>query len=240
MSFFLLGVETAGQLATHLKNKRVTLVMATSRALPRLPRKVGLKAEKQLRGLGVTIMHDVRVIDAADDFGKTRVVLSNQQILVTDVYIAATGVSPNTAFVPLHLLNEGGYILSDPQTLRVEGAGERVYAIGDCASYSANYVLDCYIAVPPLMANLRKDLWAAELRDANPYGGSEEEINSAKDTLLERPDRIESQLCPITKFGGVGIYSNRTVPSVMVYLAKGRDYDVGKAQKVVEKGENPY
>jgi hypothetical protein len=204
---------------------------------------VGLKAEKQLKGLGVRLIKDTRVIDATADYakqGRTRVELSSGKSFFTDVYIPATGVTPNTSFVPSHLLNAWGAVMTNAQTLRVVGAGERVYAIGDCASYSLKYVLDAYISVPFLMANLEKDLWAWELRDANPYGGSEEEIKARGDAILERPDKIDSQLCPITRRGGVGILCGMVLPSIMVYLAKGRDYGVGKAKKVVASNDNPH
>ena len=263
------GVEVAGQLATYLNQKpkrrpwalfstslskqrklnattdpkRITLIMATPRALPRLPANIGRKAEKQLQGLRVKVIKDVRVIDTIDDFGeqgKIKVLLSNDQSLLTDVYIAATGVSPNTAFAPSNLLDAGGYINTNPQTLRVEEAGERVYAIGDCASYSANCVLDAYIGVAPLMSNVQKDLWAWELRSANPYGGSEDEIRSKEDANLTRRDKNETQLCPITRRGGVGILFGFGLPSLVVHLAKGRDYRVSKGERVVANGDNPY
>lgn len=241
--------------------KRITLVMATESALPKLPKKIGSRAEQQLKGLGVHLVKQVRVVDAVENFGeqsKTKVILSNGKSLMTDVYIAATGVSPNTAFVPREVLDDNGYIITgddlgwspmsedkthivtSKQTLRVREGGERVYAVGDCASYSANYVLDAYLGVPPLIANLEKDLWAWELREANPYGGAEEEIEEREDAILERPLKIESQLCPISRYGGVGILFGHAVPSLMVYLAKGRDYRVGKGSKVVEDGNNPY
>ena len=223
--------------------RQITLVMAGSRDLPNLPEKVGLKAEKQLRGLGVRIVKDCRVTDKVPDHdkqGETKVMLSNGNHILADVYIPATGVSPNTDYVPAHLLDASGYIITDAKTLRVPEAGERVYAIGDCASYSLNYVYDAYVAVPPLMANLEKDLWAWELRDANPYGGSEDEILTRTDVLLERPEKIESQLCPITKRGGAGVLAGVVLPSFVVWLAKGRDYRVRKARDVVVYGNNPY
>lgn len=217
--------------------------MATPRALPGLPPKVGQKAEKQLLSLGVRLMKDVRVVNTIENFGeqaKTKVTLSDGRDLLTDVYIAATGVTPNTAFVPAYLVDAGGYVLANAQTLRVDDAGDRVYAVGDCAAYSANYVLDAYIGVPPLMANLAKDLCAWEARNLSPGGGGEEEEEVREDAILERPQKIDSQLCPITKRGGAGILFGVVLPSIMVYLAKGRDYRVSKGEKVVANGNNPY
>lgn len=108
------GVETAGQSAMYLNqhhafstlfsgrrqknvngpsHKQITLVMGTSRALPALPPKIGVKAEKQLRGLGVRLLKDVRVTKVLEDWGdqgKTNLTLSDNTTMLADVYF--TGV----------------------------------------------------------------------------------------------------------------------------------------------------
>lgn len=265
------GVETAGQLATYLNHqslmpsflsgaqqqnllglkkcprKAITLITSSSRLLPNLKPKIGYKAEVMLAELGVNVIKNVRVMStspstSSKESGKTRVELSDNRVLLTDLYIPATGVSPNTSYAPSSLTDSGGYIVTDAKTLRVPNAGERVYAIGDCASYSSNYVLDVYVAVSPLMHNLCNDLRVAELRKANPYPGNvnEPEIEGMKDEILNRDEVIKGQLCPITRRGGVGVLMGLGLPSLLVYLAKGRDYRVGKGKKVVVDGNNPY
>ncbi|KAI9686661.1 MAG: hypothetical protein M1820_010601 [Bogoriella megaspora] len=132
---------------------------------------------------------------------RTRLVLSDGRVVEdVEVYIPCTGVRPNTGYIPERFLDADGYANTDqgsdtPLSLRLlprvpEGTvGEevetetlptaaRVYAIGDCASYSANYVLDVYDAVPVLMHNLTNDLLIWELKDAQPYGGNEDEIEA--------------------------------------------------------------
>lgn len=42
------------------------------------------------------------------------------------------------------------------------------------------------------------------------------------------------QLMPTMRYGGVGIRSGRRVPSLAVWVLKGRDYWVGRARDVVE------
>lgn len=261
------GVETAGQLATYLNHpsflpnfllgpqqanppkvhthpkKQITLIAASSRLLPNLPPKVGQQAESQLLALGVTIHKSSRVTSTTPSKelpGKTLVTLADGTALATDLYVAATGVVPNTTYVPNELRDQGDYITTDARTLRVPFAGDRVYAIGDCASYSSNYVLDVYAAVAPLMGNLHNDLLAWELRNANRYGGNEDRIAELEDVVFVRNERVDSQLCPIGRRGGVGVLFGVVLPSLMVYLAKGVDYRVGKAKKVVVDGNNPY
>ena len=125
--------------------------------------------------LGVDVRHNVRVASAREDFdltGQVKVELDDETTLIVDAYIPCTGVSPNSAFAPAALRDTDGYIKTNGSTCRVDEAGPRVYALGDVASFSQNYTLDAYAAVPVVQANLLKDLVAHELRLASPYDGN--------------------------------------------------------------------
>ncbi|KAL9084817.1 MAG: hypothetical protein Q9165_007885 [Trypethelium subeluteriae] len=333
---------------------------------------------------------------------RTTVTLDNGTTLAgIDLYIPCTGVHPNTSYLPSVFQSPAGYANTDttPLTLRLvprlpspsdsappsssspPPRADRVYAVGDCASYSANYVPDVYDAIPVLMFNLANDLLAWELREAQPYGGNEELraieeadvgftprrakprvvgeekereagpkklrkriarvasfLDAAKGEEGERggeervpvrdevtrergkkmslaeamrltgpegqgtapaeksrpsglsgrgkesknaagsaysgefplasskvarkestndytpsgansdeqekaeKDRVlvDTQLCPITQFGGVGVVFGHRLPSLVVWAIKGRDYRVGKGKDVVWNGNNPY
>jgi NADH dehydrogenase FAD-containing subunit len=249
------GIETAGQLATYLNYtrhwpirrlkpspKKIILIPGSSRCLPTFPPKQSKKAERKLRSLGVDIRHNVRVTAAREDFdltGQVKVELDDGTSLIVDVYIPCTGVSPNSAFAPPALLDEGGYIKTNGSTCRVDEAGPRVYALGDVASFSQNYTLDAYAPVPVVQANLLKDLVAHEMRLASPYGGNQGAIEALQDRVHVRRDK-DSQLCPITRFGGVGVLDGLALPGLLVHRMKGRDYRVRKAGRVVVDGGNPY
>ena len=119
----------------------------------------------------------------------------------------------------------------------------RVYAIGDCASYSANCILDIYAAIPVLIQNLVNDLLAYQLACENPYGGNVGAISDlGRQDAAYIKDERDSQVCPIgyRKPGGVGVVFGIKLPSLMVFLAKGRGYKVSAAKTVVEKGLSPY
>ncbi|KAF2455465.1 hypothetical protein BDY21DRAFT_289059 [Lineolata rhizophorae] len=256
------GCETAGQMMQHFNRlakeeqarmqppslspyRTITLLSGGERLLPRLPESVARKAERQLKGLGVHVVHSLRLVAAKDDpdDGRINCYLSNEDMVTVDAYVLATGVLPNTNWLPHVLLDGFRYVATDPQTLRVRGddAGERVYAVGDCASYSKNYVLDVYEAVPVLVHNLRNDLLAHEMRmlRGREGGASEEEINLMEDAgYMQNP--TETQLLPITKRGGVGVVFDFKLPSFMVWVMKGRNYRVGKAKSVVHRGKDPY
>jgi NADH dehydrogenase FAD-containing subunit len=249
------GIETAGQLATYLNYsrhwpvrrliaspKKIILLTGSERCLPTFPLKQSKKAERKLQSLGVDIRHNVRVTSAKEDFdltGQVKVELDDDTTLIVDAYIPCTGVSPNAAFAPPDLRDEEGYIKTNAATCRVDEAGSRVYALGDVASFSQNYTLDAYAAVPVVQANLLNDLLAHELRLASPYGGNQDAIDALKDEIYVRRDK-DSQLCPVTRFGGVGVLTGLVLPSLMVHKMKGSDYRVRKAARVVVDGGNPY
>lgn len=243
------GIETAGQLATYLNYtrhwpirrlkpspKKIILITGSTRCLPTFPLKQSKKAQRKLESLGVDISHNVRVTSAKEDFDLTeqvKVELEDETSLIVDTYIPCTGVSPNSAFAPPALLDEDGYIKTN---------GQRVYAPGDVASFSQNYTLDAYAAVPVVQANLLKDLIVHELRLASPYGGNQDAIDALEDKVYVRREK-DSQSCPVTRFGGVGgvgVLTGLALPSLLVHKMKGSDYRVRKAARVVVDRGNPY
>ncbi|KAF2702836.1 FAD/NAD(P)-binding domain-containing protein [Pleomassaria siparia CBS 279.74] len=252
------GVETAGQLATYYNRasnprvprtpKTITLLSGGQRLLSRLPMAVSNKAETKLEKLGVHVVHQVRELSHMQNPNGTASTILNSDMTVTsDLLISATGVTPNTTFLPKAFLNEDGYITADRETLRVygQGIGDRVYAIGDCASYSRKYLADVYEAVPILMKNLHNDLLSHEYRlqttTATPNMNIKTLAKSASEPLLGmreggRWEDKETVLMPITRFGGTGVVRGWRVPGWVVYVLKGRDYAVSKARSAVERG----
>lgn len=304
------GVETAGQLSVFWNyqpagplfpfrrqvkkesRKQILLIAANERLLPALKPSAGSKALKLLRSLNVDVRLGVRVEKVEEEFdltGQTRVGLSDETTMIVDAYIACTGVTPNSSYLPPNPVDAKGNVNCNDKTLRVEvtshstsgpaaernltiarevsaattndaasaasttptttnntsAAGpvhpERLYALGDCASYSQNYLLDVYAAVPTVMHNLLSDLLIHELHSAAPYGGNADAIKALrkKDAVYEKRI-VGSQLCPVSRFGGVGVLTGLGVPRLVVWGLKGWDYGVGKARRVVCDGGNPY
>ncbi|KAF2657136.1 FAD/NAD(P)-binding domain-containing protein [Lophiostoma macrostomum CBS 122681] len=231
------GCETAGQLAQYFNQRRfkgkipktITLLSGNTRLLPKLHPAISKKAERQLKRLGVHVVHNLReVSNTLNGDGSSNCILNNDMTITSDLLISATGVYANSQFLPDHMLDENGYVVTSPETLRIHGPGigDRVYAVGDCAAYSKNYVLDVYDAIPVLMKNLHNDLLSHEI----------EALEDA--CYVQNP--TDTQLIPIKRFGGVGVIYGWRVPSIMVYLLKGRTYKVGKAKGAVGRGKNPY
>ena len=222
-----IGVETAGEIGSAFgksspshhdqPRKQITILSGSSQLLPAAERKhFGATAEGYLHDLGVEVEHNLRVVSTSPsppvDGAPTVLTLSDGSTRSVDVYIDATGLRPNTAFLPSELLDARGYVRTNPDTLRVEGAGERVYALGSCASYSNGRLGDVWDAVRPLMATLEWDLTGGKT-------GREGKYKKKGETLV----------VPVGRSKGVGVAFGWAVPSVVVWAFKGRNYMVDQA-----------
>ena len=217
------GVETSGELGTHFGGKaKITLLTASDKLLPILQKSRATKAQKLLEKTGVTVKYNVRVVKAEQTSdGKTTVTLDNGETLTPDVYIPAAGVKPNTGFLPDSLKQNNGYVKTNPQTLRVDDAGERVYAVGDVAGVDKGGVLNLYNTIPVFGANLNHDL----LADAG-VGNVAEKKYQFKDP--------ESQLVPVGLKTGVGAFNGWGMPGFAVSMIKGKDYMLSQMDKITQ------
>jgi NADH dehydrogenase FAD-containing subunit len=218
----------------------VTLISGGPRLLGNMGPDVANKAERMLKNLGVQVIHGVRLISAQELPSRiTKCILSHDLTISCDLFIAATGTRPNTTFIDTQYRDASGYIVVDQQSLRVPRAGERVYAIGSCAALDNNSLIDIFNSIPVLLHNLKNDLLEWEIKIQYPYGGYEDRIMALQDIWHSQQLRL-TQLSPISKYGGVGMIKGRKIPSLLVWLMKGRDYNVSKAIKVSKQGERPY
>ncbi|EOD50880.1 putative amid-like mitochondrial protein [Neofusicoccum parvum UCRNP2] len=248
------GVETAGEIGEFLngspgwfqsgppKHQKAVITVATNaeKILPVLRPAIAEKAGKYLARVGVIVKKNARVEGAEKNKdGTTTVTLSTGDSLTVDVYIPATGVKPNTEFVPKNLITEKGYIDNNATTLRVDGAGPRVFAVGDVGSSARGGVMDLDTAIPVVMTNLSRDLHA--------FADAKEEKEHAKPTGADRPykpNTKETQLVPIGQSKGVGAVFGWKLPSFFVWMIKGRDYFTSMGPGLVDgskwKKESPW
>jgi NADH dehydrogenase FAD-containing subunit len=219
---------------------RITLISGGPRLLGKMKPEIGYRAERMLKNLGVRVVHGVRLITAQElPSRSTRCVLSDELTLTADLFIAATGTIPNTSFVGKQFLDASGYVVVDQQSLRVPRAGDRVFAVGSCAALDSKTLLEIFNSVPIILHNLKNDLLECEIKIQYPYGGYEDRIMALKDIWFEPQFRI-TQLSPISRWGGVGVIKGHRIPSLLVWLLKGRDYNLRRATKVTQFGERPY
>ena len=237
------GVETAGELGdflnekagffeSELKNPKVAITVVTneSRILPKLRPAIGNKAEQYLAKIGVKVIKNTKVDsvtptgageedsttnDLAKITASATVKLSNGETLEADLFIPAYGTVPNTSFLPKSILTEKGFVDVNPDTLRVDKAGSRVYTVGDVSSVSHWGILDIYDGIPVAMANLKRDLLHAAT--------AEKTVPQGQDKIL-KANLKETQLVPIGRSKGVGVIFGWRVPSWFVWALKGREY----------------
>ncbi|RDL40982.1 Uncharacterized protein BP5553_00961 [Venustampulla echinocandica] len=228
------GIETAGELGEFLNGRAgwfsskianpkvpITVVTAGSNILPALRPAIAKTAEDYLAKVGVTVVKNARVKTvtphgAGTDIvsTKTTLTLEDGKTLDADLYIPATGTTPNTGFIPEALLTADRRVDTNASTLRVDNAGPRVYAVGDAASYARPAVHLILNAIPVLGANIKRDLL---------LGAGKEESSIGEDRVYKEDTR-ETQMVPIGKSKGVGAAMGYQLPSFMVWLIKGRDY----------------
>lgn len=222
------GVETAGELGQFLNSNtsgkpkvKITLVTKSNQLLSYLPPSLAQKAEKQLSNLGVSIIKNRVVekvvsvdVEAVNGAGQSLerltdavvVHLDHDQTLKADLYIPATGVSPNTTFVNSQLLDDEGYVIVHPSSLQVKSAGPRVYALGHVCSSDPRAIHAIMKQVPVVGENLKRDLLAAENSNQQPHDRA---------YRAYEPESKVTQLVVIGK-KGVGMFSGWRVPSYFV------------------------
>ncbi|KAJ0114690.1 hypothetical protein J7T55_004934 [Diaporthe amygdali] len=234
------GIEAAGELGEHFNGRpgtfrsrlsahqvNITVITSNSKILPNLREAIAAKAEKLLAGVGVTVVKNARVktvipvgagIDPELLTSKTTVVLEDGKSIDADLYIPATGTTPNTDFISDKcLLAADSRIDTNPSTLRVDRAGPnaRIYAIGDASSYARPAIHNILSAVPVLCTSMKDDLLLEE--------GYQKDL-SARAGKVFVEDTRETQLVPIGTRKGVGAAMGLQLPGLMIWMLKGRDY----------------
>lgn len=241
------GVETAGELgAQYGRKKDITILSGSTRLLHRLRPAISSDAASHLSKLGVTVTHNLKVESSFlnERTGQTQLSLSDGSTISTDIFIDATGGTPNTSFLPASWLTPKGYVETDVKTLRATAAGPNVYAVGDVASYSLGGILDVNNAIVPLASTISVDLSSLsspaetnEMPHDKNNGGLRSFCPSStaptpKQKLYDQ-SLTETQIVPIGPKGGVGAVFGWRVPSWFVWALKSRTYMFEKAEELV-------
>lgn len=227
------GVETAGELGAHLHGKaKITLLTASKKLLPVLRQSLSDKAQRQLEKVGVTVRYGARIQGSQQlPDGRTEVKLENGETLTADVYIPAVGVTPSTEFLPTDLKQSGGYVKSNPETLRVDAAGPRVFAVGDVSGVDKGGVLNFFSSFPVAAANISRDLLSeVRVEDAAEI---EAKRQNNPDKKYQRKD-TETQLVPVGPKTGVGAFNGWQMPGFAVSMVKGKNYMTNQIPQFTE------
>lgn len=211
------GVETAGEIATHYPEAEITILSGNDRLLTRLVPGNSSSAERRLNALGVKTVHKTRVRSASENAnGSTTLVLSDGTTQTVDLYIDATGGKPNSSFLPPAWLNAKGYVITDGgKTLRTPTPG--VYALGDVADCSNASLIDALASIVPVTTSIGIDIAASAGKEG-----------VFKQKLFKSMEG--TQVVPTGPSTGVGQIMGWRIPGWLVWLIKSRTFFVEKAE----------
>jgi NADH dehydrogenase FAD-containing subunit len=213
------GVEVAGELGYEYgKTKKIILLCSGEKILG--GDSVASAATSELKKLNVVIKYGARVDDiTTTPDGKTAVVLANGETITTDLYLPTVGLIPNTEYVPARYLST-----ADPnyrtvvvdEYLRVKDA-PGVWACGDMVSKPrAGFMITQKQA-----ASVAKNVEAAL---------------AGKEPLVAKGLPVDIYACSVGRGRGAGRMGPIPLLSIMVWLAKGRNLGLPRAQGYVDGG----
>lgn len=206
------GVETAGEVAfLYGKGKKtpkdLTIYSGSSRLLPALQPGIGASAEQKLTGMGVKVVHSVKLESSSKlPSGETEIKFDDGNTKAVDILIVATGRRANAPFLPSTIPTDSKGRIETDKSMRVPSQ-RAIWAVGDISSQSDGTVMHIQFALPTIAGNIVADLTGkGKVKDFKPMTTK------------------EMQLVPIGPQDGVGAMFGWKVPGFVVKMIKGKDY----------------
>lgn len=195
------GVETASEIKYANSLLNVDIYTSNNQLTPFFhPRRIE-GVESKVASIGVKVIRGVTI----DHFNDTRVTIDGD-VTEYDLVIDATGVKPNSNWIPEDLL-QNGYLITD-NTLTTKY--DNIFGYGDILALGINTITDQkFYQFGVLKSTLQRRVFG----------------KNTKQILLKDKRRLTC-LVPITKSMGVGEIFEIPVPSFLVTLAKSRNYGV--------------
>ncbi|KAF7872253.1 hypothetical protein EAF04_003177 [Stromatinia cepivora] len=235
------GVETAGEIASNYPNCKVTLLSGANRLLSRVKQATSARAQNYLENImHVEVINNVRVEStnpAQPGASPATLKLGDGSSREVDIYIDATGATPNTQFLPKTWLDETGRVITRDAYFRVKGADsddvKGIYALGDIVAGSSNLAMEVDPMVTTLSSSLAVDI-SGDLDIKKPAEPAPGYLTSLLKMFLGGSDGYpvqqefkplkETALVPIGNAGGVGQVMGWRVPSLLVKIGKGKSF----------------
>ncbi|KAJ8071251.1 hypothetical protein OCU04_001585 [Sclerotinia nivalis] len=234
------GVETAGEIASNYPNCKVTLLSGANRVLPRVQQATSARAQDYLENMRVEVINNVRVEStnpAQPGTSPATLKLSDGSSREVDIYIDATGGTPNSQFLPKTWLDEAGRVITRDAYFRVKGADsddvKGIYALGDIVAGSSNLAMEVDPMITTLSSSLAVDI-SGDLDIKKPAEPAPGYLASLLKMFLGGSDGYpvqqefkplkETIFVPIGNAGGVGQMMGWRVPSLLVKIGKGKSY----------------
>ncbi|KAM0431901.1 hypothetical protein ACHAPT_005154 [Fusarium lateritium] len=207
------GVELAGEIRYAFPSTTVVLISSGGHVVA--GDQIASCVESELRRLGVEIRVGVRAESTTEvPGGRTRVTLSDGEVLETDLYLPTMGLRPNTGFLPREWLNEHGYVDVDGE-MRVKAAGDGVWAVGDVVSKPRA----AFLITEAQAAGVAKNI------DLVLKGKAAQSVSGPL---------VDAFLCSTGRSRGAGRLGVVPVPSLAVWAVKGRTLGMERTQKYAD------
>lgn len=236
------GVEVSAEIAYFYPQAEVTILSGTTRLLSRVKNTaVSKAAEGKLTSLKVNVIHNLRIVASTktEDDTKTILKFSDGSSRTVDIYLDASGGTPNSDFLPTSWLDIAtNKVVTDEQTLRATKAPAGVYAIGDVASYSRGTAMDATWSVPALAYSIWYDIQTGKVAHTKEVGKRGSSNLSAMKEKKYKPMK-ELMIVPTGPKGGVGVLFGWKLPSWFIWLLKSRTFFIEKAPKYTDGLETP-
>lgn len=152
------GIELAGEIASAMPGKKVTLVNSHRELLPQYPHRLGQQIQSKLEQLGVEVINAQYALRLQQHHAPFcgRVQLCSGQVLFADMVIPALGSSACNellARLPDIQIGSSGRIITDPW-MRPSPAMTRVFAAGDVAECGDGMTIVATIRQIPWLAQM--------------------------------------------------------------------------------------
>jgi NADH dehydrogenase FAD-containing subunit len=167
------GTELAGEIATGMPGKVVTLILATHQLFPGFPAKLGARLARDLTALGVDLKLGVTAagFDAGNPPVSGALRLSQGTHLDADLIIPAVGARPSSAVaqsIANASFDSSGRVVVD-RWLRVAGRSN-VFALGDVSAAGDLMTIVAVSRQAPWLAKaIRADLAGRPIESTAPY-----------------------------------------------------------------------
>ncbi|CDO53998.1 hypothetical protein DV452_000692 [Geotrichum candidum] len=228
------GVELSTDIREIFPDKKVTVYAGSRGVMSKVQPRFAKEAEERLKNeFKIDVVSGVRVKSAEptkNAAGEDRVLLTltdGTTNAEADLYIPASGETPNTEFLPSTYLDSSGYLDTTPQ-LRVrntKSTNARVYGLGDVTASSGGVVHDYFFQAQVLKEILLQELALDEL-PAEPIMTTP----SGKPLAYEPQDPLAKNfVVTLGSRGGIAMTKGWRLPSWLVGWLRARDMSLSKS-----------
>ena len=214
------GIELAGEIATGIKGKSITLVSNISTLFPTFPIGLSQRVEAELKSLGVTVRKGVNAQGLTELRQPTAgpLTLDTGEKFDVDLIIPAMGAKPaNELLRPIALLDDRGRVLVD-SWLRPNGQAN-LFALGDVAATGdLMTIVGISRQVPWLVKTIKGLASGKSLEDLPPYTPW-----VMPPILIPLGSRRGASVLPVTKNGAVvGPFLTSAIKGKALFIPKYR------------------